>query len=122
MKTNRRNLGIKGERAVEVLLKQQGYRILDRNFRSRFGEIDLIVTKGNSLVFVEVKTRSTNAFGFPEEAVDPKKQRQVRRMAAEYISKCGKKGYFSEIRFDVAAVTANSDGQVENIRILEGAF
>ena len=84
-------------------LKTQGYQILERNYRCKKGEIDLIAREGQYLVFVEVKYRSTNESGLPEEAVDLRKQRQISRVAAWYLTEKGLDIY-TPCRFDVVAI------------------
>lgn len=74
-------LGRRGERAAEKYLRRHGYRIVTRNFRAAGAEIDLIAMDGDTLVFVEVKTRRNRAAGAPEEAVDARKQSRMRRAA-----------------------------------------
>jgi uncharacterized protein (TIGR00252 family) len=80
-------LGRRGERAAEKYLKRNGYRIVARNFRASGAEIDLVAIDGETLVFVEVKTRRSRSAGAPEDAVDERKQSRMRR-AAEAFSVC----------------------------------
>lgn len=81
---NRRKLGAAYEKKAELFLAGRGMRILARNFRSRFGEIDLIAEDHGELVFVEVKYRRNSVYGRPEEAVHPAKQRKICRTADFY--------------------------------------
>ncbi|MDQ2818159.1 MAG: YraN family protein [Candidatus Eremiobacteraeota bacterium] len=94
--------GSQGERAAEALLRERGYHILERNFRCRGGEVDLIAIDGGTLVFVEVKTRSSLSRGSPIEAVTALKQARVRKAAQEYLAYSGQ--VFGRVRFDVIAV------------------
>ena len=106
-----RTLGQSGEDAAASLLQARGYRILARNFRCRWGEIDIIAEEGGYLVFVEVKTRSGRGFGAPAEAVDPKKRQRLRRVAERYLYCRGPRGRGGEpppCRFDVVTVVAVS--------------
>lgn len=82
-------LGKLGEDVASEYLRRQGYTILERNFRARYGEIDIIVLKDNVVVFVEVKTRGNDSFGTPEESVTPKKLREVIK-TSEYFSSLNK--------------------------------
>src|SRR3989338_4420675 len=82
--------GKRGERIAEDYLKKQGYRILERNYRCSFGEIDLIAEDGSTLVFVEVKWRKDASCGYPEEAVHHKKIEQLGRLASHYLSRAKK--------------------------------
>ena len=92
-----------GEAAARGYLTRAGYRIVDCNFRTRFGEIDIIAQAGEYLVFVEVKYRADASKGNPLEAVGPAKQERVRRTAAWYLMK---KGISQEVpcRFDVVGI------------------
>ena len=111
-------LGRRGERAAEKYLKRNGYRIVARNFRAAGAEIDLVAMDGETLVFVEVKTRRSRDAGAPEEAVDERKQSRMRR-AAEAFSvryRVGEK----ELRFDIVAVDAA--GKRMGIELLRNAF
>ena len=76
-----------GEALAEKYLKEKGYKILARNFFSPFGEIDLIALDGDVVVFVEVKTRSSNAFGSPIEAITPTKQSNMTKTASYFLQK-----------------------------------
>lgn len=73
----RKVLGNQGEEIASKFLQEKGYKILQRNFHSRFGEIDIIAQEGNTLVFVEVKTRWGQSFGLPEESITPWKIRSI---------------------------------------------
>ncbi len=110
----RRALGAIGEEAVAAWYVDRGYEIVERNWRSRAGELDLIVRRGRTFVFCEVKTRSSTAFGAPVEAVTRTKQARLRILAARWLEHSDVAA--GEIRFDVASVL---DGQLE---VLEGAF
>jgi putative endonuclease len=81
----RRHVGIEGEVVARRFLEGLGFRILEGNFASPLGEIDLIAQEGDVLVFVEVKTRRSTRFGTPAEAVHPRKQRQIVRVAEAYM-------------------------------------
>lgn len=105
-----------GEDYAAELLREKGYKILTRNFRSRFGEIDIVATHGRELVFVEVKTRWSKKFGNPEESVTSLKLRHLMK-AAEYFKLMNPKTP-DVMRFDVVA-TEISGGQVMNARILK---
>lgn len=113
---NKRSAGKEKEDLAASYLQKQGYRICERNFRTRFGEIDLIAEKDSALVFVEVKYRSSDAYGDPLAAVDLRKQRRICRTGLAYYAA---NGYREEVpcRFDVIAVYG--DGRVEQV---ENAF
>lgn len=104
-------IGRKGEKLIAEYLKKQGCKILEKNYRTPFGEADLIVEDKDEIVFVEVKTRADNAYGFPGEAVTKEKQRRYQKIAEFYwISK----GEEPNARFDVAEVWA--DGRIEYLK------
>ena len=101
-------LGRKGERLVEDYLKKRGCNILQRNYRTPFGEADLIVEDGDEIAFVEVKTRESFSYGTPAEAVGPQKRQRYRKIAQYYWMKTGEE---PNARFDVAEVY--QDGRIE---------
>jgi len=94
--------GEAGERQAARYLEANGFCLRARNYRYKRGEIDLIAEKENRLVFVEVKTRSSVAFGFPEQFVNEKKRRMVMETAAHYLHETGWTG---PVRYDVIAIT-----------------
>ncbi len=96
-------LGNRGENAAVRYLRQQGYRILARNCRSHWGEIDIIARDGDWIVFVEVKTRSSHAAGHPAEAVTHRKQVQLTKLALVWLKQ--RKLLDHRARFDVIALT-----------------
>lgn len=95
-------LGRLGEQQAVDYLAGRGYLILDRNWRSRIGEIDIVARDGDVLVFVEVKTRSTDRFGLPVEAVGPVKLARVRTLAGEWMHE--HQGSWARVRIDVVSV------------------
>ena len=116
--TRGRLLGDRGERTAARYLKRQGMRILARGHRSPLGEIDLIALDGTTVVFVEVKSRRTHAAGRPEDAVHRAKQRQVTRLALEYLKRRGWLGRRAA-RFDVLAITwpdSESEPAIQHFR------
>lgn len=92
-----------GEEAASAYFEAHGTRVLARNYRSRFGEIDLIVADRGTLVFVEVKARTSTVVALPQEAVTGQKQRRICRAALAYLLRHGRAG--QAVRFDVVAVT-----------------
>jgi putative endonuclease len=107
-------LGREGEDLAARFLMKQGYRILERNYSTRTGEIDLIALHDGALVFVEVKTRTSDAFGAPELAVNPRKQQRMVKAALAYITY--RKLHQVPCRFDVVAITTAAVQEVEHIR------
>jgi len=106
--TGKQRLGALGEQAAEELLRSRGYRIVARNHRCRRGEVDLIAERGELLVFVEVRTRASAAFGGPEETVSLAKQRRVVAAARDYLAR--RRGPERGARFDVVAVVDGPRG------------
>ncbi len=109
--------GKKGEQLAAQYLVANSYEILENNYRFGKGEIDIICRKEDVLIFVEVKTRKTNAWGYPEMAVTKKKARLMMRTAFAYMEKVQ---HDWEIRFDIIAITMNK--QAEDIKHFEDAF
>ena len=117
MPSSRRLLGSDGEDRVAELYESRGYEIVARNWRVSCGELDLVARRGRELVFCEVKTRSSDRFGSPSEAVTPAKQRRIRRLAAAYLAgSVNGSPTTGVVRFDVACV---SGGVIE---VIEQAF
>lgn len=104
-------LGRKGETLAEEYLSSEGCKVLKKNYRTPFGEADLIVRDGEEVVFVEVKTRSSDAYGTPAEAVVQAKQRRYRRIAEFYWMETGEE---PNARFDVVEIWA--DGRIEHYK------
>ena len=110
----RRALGVAGEDLATAWYVGHGCQVLARNWRCREGELDLVVRDGRSIVFCEVKARSSLAFGSPLEAVTPSKQRRIRVLATRWLQEAAVRP--GPLRFDVVAVL---DGEVE---VVQGAF
>ena len=116
----RRQLGTDGEDAVAAWYRRTGYALVDRNWRCREGELDLVVSRGGALVFCEVKTRRGDAFGAPVEAVTVTKQRRLRVLATRWLAE-HPDVRARDLRFDVASVLAPR-GAAPVIEVIEGAF
>lgn len=114
MTSRRLQLGADGEALAAAWYEAHGYRVLARNWRCREGEIDLIAHRRRTVVICEVKTRTSDAFGVPAEAVNAAKQRKLRALASSWLDEAPFRP--TEIRFDVASVLA---GRLE---IIEAAF
>ena len=113
-------LGVRGEKAAGRFLKRQGYNIVGRGERDRIGEIDLVAVDGKTIVFVEVKTRTSHDRGHPAEAVDQDKQRQLTRVALSYLRRHDLLEYSA--RFDIIAVTWPADQKRPTIEHFKNAF
>jgi len=110
--------GTSGEDLAARLYERDGYQILERNFRCPQGEIDLVARHGDTIVFCEVKTRRTDYFGDPAEAVTPVKQARLRRLAMVWLS--SNRARAGRIRFDVVSIV--QDGGGSRVKRLEDAF
>jgi putative endonuclease len=119
MSQARRVLGTLGEQAACLALEEQGYRIVHRNYRVRAGEIDIVCERAGTLVFCEVKTRTSAVYGSPEEAVTHAKRRRLRRLAVEYLQR--ERVRMPSLRFDVISVFV-SGGRVADVRHIVDAF
>ena len=104
--------GRKNEALVCKFLKDKGYKILENNYTTKLGEIDIIAKDGDVIVFVEVKYRLTDKFGMPAEAVNYTKQQKIRRVALLYLQ--ANKLNEEEIRFDVVEVLNDQISHIEN--------
>ncbi len=111
---NRRETGAEYEQIAATFLEDAGYQILERNYYTAFGEIDLIAKDQTTLVFIEVKYRTSDKTGFPEESVTPGKQRRIRKCAQYYLYQHN----FTTVscRFDVIAILN------QRIRHIKNAF
>ena len=119
MESPSQTLGILGEELAFQYLKKQGYKVLLRNYESPLGEIDLIAKEKGALVFIEVKTRSSDAMGLPSESVTAIKRRQILKSARYYIMRYGI--HDVPCRFDVVSVLLPKDGEA-SLEVLENAF
>jgi putative endonuclease len=106
--------GKRGEDLACEELRQRGYAILERRFRTRFGEIDIVARDGQIIAFVEVKARSNSKFGTPLESITWQKRQRLGRMAAQYLSWKGL--HRAGCRFDVVAITEEAGTRIEVIR------
>ncbi len=119
----RRTLGALGEQLAADHLSRLGYTMVDRNHRTRWGEIDIIAHALGTLVFVEVKTRRASArAGSPFDAVDARKQAQVRRIAAAWLAQVSDRPRARDLRFDVIGVTVDPVGRLLELEHRQGVF
>jgi putative endonuclease len=103
MPNKKQQFGEKGESLAARHLKRQGYRIIEQNYRTNLGEIDIIAKEKGSIVFVEVKSRKTGRFGNPKWAVTPKKQRKISMVALQYLKTT--RQHDAKARFDVVSIS-----------------
>lgn len=114
MLNRRQKFGKKSEELAEIYLKQKGYLILERNYRTKIGEIDIIAKENATLVFIEVKARRSSAFGSPKSSVNYQKQRKISLIAAQYLKQPQFKN--QRARFDVISVKQHSGApEIEHV-------
>jgi putative endonuclease len=119
--TPRQILGARGEKAAARYLRRRGYKILLKNFRSGKAEVDIVARQNDWLVFVEVKTRESEQFGAPSEAVDRDKQRNLSKAALDYLRMLGNPRI--HFRFDIVEVIiADGSKRPDDIRLIQNAF
>lgn len=118
-KAARQGLGRTGERLAAEELTRRGYRIVERNYRCIYGEIDLVAEDGEDLVFVEVKTRRGSAYGLPEEAINGRKRQKLVQVATCYLDvhACADRPW----RIDAVAVQMSQQGRLQEIRVYQHA-
>lgn len=107
MTKERKSLGEWGEQKAKQLLLDQGYKFITENWRNRFGEIDLIMLDQDRVVFIEVRTKSNNAYGSGIESINYRKQNQLRKMAAAFLQY--KNWWDYSVRFDVISVDKDNE-------------
>jgi putative endonuclease len=120
---HRQDLGSAGEQLATEHLERLGYRILERNFRTRWGELDIVAFDGRTLAFCEVKSRRAGGrAGSPLEAVSRAKQTQVRRMAGRWLVERRERPYADVLRFDAIGLTFDAANRLISLEHVEGAF
>jgi putative endonuclease len=114
----KKDLGRRGEEVAFRFLKKKGYRIIEKNYACKMGEMDIIAKEKDTLVFIEVKTRTSSLFGPPQLAVNFSKQRQLSKVALNYL----KEKHLEEVkaRFDVVAILLGQNK--EGIELIRNAF
>ena len=114
MSRDRQELGQLGEKLTCDFLREKGYQILSQNYRTRGGEIDIVAKEGETIVFVEVKTRLNRTFGYPEEAIDARKQHKLAMTAECYLREHNL--YDADYRIDAIGIEMGQDGRLINLR------
>ena len=116
----RKEIGALGEKTAAEYLTKLGYRIRERNFRTREGEIDIIAEKDDFLVFVEVRTKRSSSFGTAEESVTAKKKERLIALAQAYME--GRDGLPPSWRIDVVALELGPKGEISRLELIENAI
>lgn len=119
MVDTRRKLGNRGEKIAAKFLRKQGYQIIEKNYRSRLGEIDIVAKEDESVVFVEVKTRCSTDFGLPEEALSYDKRRRLSKLALGYLAHRRIKD--TNCRFDVVSILMDNN-RANHVKLIKNAF
>lgn len=110
-----KQIGTKGEEIACSYLKKLGWKILEKNFRySKYAEIDIIAKETNTIVFVEVKTRTTSNFGHPFEAINTKKINNIYKAALSYLKSTQER--YEDYRIDIISILGNSNPKIEHIK------
>lgn len=117
---NRSETGQRGERLAQDYFKKRGYRIIETNYRSRYGEIDIVSIYKNVLVFTEVRTKTNLEYGTPEESVTETKARRLR--ATAYYYRQAHENLPEQWRIDLIAIEIDDKGKVKRINLIESAI
>jgi putative endonuclease len=115
----KKELGRYGEQRAVQYLQENGYKIISRNYYSRYGELDIVCQKQREIIFVEVKTRKTKLYGSPEESITYKKMQSMKKAALQYLHDYP--AAFRGLRFDVISIFIDHQGK-EDINHIENAF
>ncbi|MDD5724442.1 MAG: YraN family protein [Syntrophales bacterium] len=117
-RSDNRGKGIQGEDMAVACLKKEGYRIVERNYRCLYGEVDIIAMDKKDVVFVEVKGRKSDTFGSPEEAIGQAKQKKISKVALHYLQE--RRLTDHNARFDVVAILFMPQGN--RVKLIRNAF
>ena len=120
MSQQRISIGKQGEQLAQEYIRQQGYTLLEKNFRCKVGELDLIAKDRHMVVFLEVRTKTSTAYGPAYNSVTPHKQRQVKRVALFYIAQHNLVN--TQFRFDVIGITLNPQSGEHRLDHIQNAF
>ena len=115
----RKETGTIGENIAADYLAKRGYHIRERNYRIRAGEIDIIAEKDGTLVFVEVRTKTSRQFGTAEESITERKKKRLIALAEAYLSDCGEQP--ASCRIDIVAIDLNAKGELLRLNLIENA-
>lgn len=116
----RKVIGRRGEELAAEYLITKGWKLIARNWSTKVGELDIVADDGTQLIFIEVRTTTSQQYGLGFQSVNYRKQQQVRRLALQFVQQQNK-GHLP-IRFDVISVLLSKEGQLIDIKHLEGVF
>ncbi|MBI1864012.1 YraN family protein [Candidatus Woesebacteria bacterium] len=120
MKQENKLKGSKGENIARVYLQNKGYKIIDQNFENKFGELDLIMSKENTLIFIEVKLKTGDDFGSPEEMINSHKLRQIQNTGVSYLQKFPEiDNLYAQKQIDAVCIVLGPKGKVIRINHYE---
>jgi len=120
LRLDKKKLGLLGEQTAVEYLEEKGYSVLERNYTSKLGEVDIIVAKDEDICFVEVKARTRKDYGTPQEAVNQTKQQKIVKTALTYLKA---KGYLKyNCRFDIISILMDKNNNSHKINHIENAF
>ncbi len=119
MSDSRQRLGRWGEDLAVSYLEKEGYSIIERNFRTRYGEVDVVASKGGQVIFIEVRTKSSDAYGGPEESITARKREHLMLAAQEYLQSNGLED--SSWRIDLVAVQVDRRNDAVRVDLVENA-
>lgn len=120
MRVKNKEVGDLGERLAAKFLRRSGYSILTRKYRCKFGEIDIVARDKDTLVFVEVRSKSDPEYGLPYETIDHTKRRHLERAAAEFLKRFNLFDY--DCRFDCVSVLFDGNFKLKHIEVIKDAF
>ena len=113
-------VGKEGEDIAVDFLKKSGYRIVQRNYKNKLGEVDIIARDKETLSFIEVKTRTSLAFGYPQEAITQAKQRQLNKVALSYLKQYNL--LHTSARFDIVSILLDNNHSAPEVSLIKNAF
>ena len=119
MEANNLKVGKRGEKEAEVYIKEKGYSVLEKNYKNKYGEIDLVAQKNGELIFIEVRSKTENDFGTPEETVKEKKKKKLKQNALAYTTFKNYEGFY---RIDLICIVFAKEGSLLRLTHYENIY